>query len=112
MQARFLLAVVVALACNLAHADTLTIDETMAARRALDSVQTLEAHTAQQPDVRAWLLDQISTARASLETAQRGDVRQRLIDVASRAKTAGMLLNNPALTTAAGVLEQLAERLD
>jgi len=111
MPTRFLLAVVAALACNLAHAGTLTLDETMTARRALDNVQTLEARTAQQPDVRAWLLDQISTARASLETVQRTDAKQRLIDVAIRARVAAMLLNNPLLGVAAGTVEQLAQRL-
>jgi hypothetical protein len=111
MQARFLLPIAAVLVCNLAEADTLTLDETMTARRALDNVQTLEARTTQQPEARAWLLDQISEARASLEIAQRPDARQRLLDVAIRARVAAMLLNNPMLGVAAGTVEQLAQHL-
>ncbi|MCA7967318.1 hypothetical protein LGM54_30510 [Burkholderia cenocepacia] len=111
MRARFFFAIGAALACNLAHAGPLTLDETMTARRALDNVQTLEARTAQQPDVRAWLLDQISTARASLETVPRPEAKQRLLDVAIRAHVAAMLLDAPALVPAAAIVDSLAHGL-
>lgn len=111
MQARFLPAIVVALACSQAHADTLTIDQSMAARRALDAVQAAGAHINAKPDVRAWLLDQVTTARTALETAPRGDVKQRLLDVAIRARVAGMLLDAPALVPAAAIVDSLAHGL-
>ncbi|KVS26791.1 hypothetical protein WK34_13510 [Burkholderia vietnamiensis] len=99
------------LACNVARADTLTIDQAMSARRALDAVQAAGAHVNAKPDVRAWLLDQVTTARTALETAPRGDVKQRLLDVAIRARVAGMLLDAPALVPAAAVIDGLAEHL-
>ncbi|MCI1041798.1 hypothetical protein [Caballeronia zhejiangensis] len=99
------------LACNVASADTLTIDQAMNARRALDAVQAAGARVNAKPDVRAWLLDQVTTARTALETAPRGDVKQRLLDVAIRARVAAMLLNTPALTPAAAAVDGLAQRL-
>ncbi|VVD61568.1 hypothetical protein PCE31106_00124 [Pandoraea cepalis] len=99
------------LACNLAYADTLTIDQAMNARRALDAVQAAGAHVNAKPDVRAWLLDQVTTARSALETAPRGDVKQRLLDVAIRARVAGMLLDAPALVPAAAIVDSLAHGL-
>lgn len=111
MRTRSLLLLAAVLACNLAHAETLTLDETMTARRALDNVQTLESRATNRPEVRAWLLDPISTARASLDTAERPDAKHRLLDVAIRAHVAAMLLNAPMLGVAAGTVELLAERL-
>ncbi|WP_321951580.1 hypothetical protein [Burkholderia cenocepacia] len=99
------------LACNLAYADTLTIDQAMNARRALDAVQAAGARVDTKPEVRAWLLDDVAIARRALETAQRSDVKQRLIDVAIRARVAGMLLDAPALVPAAAVIDGLAEHL-
>ncbi|MDR5643240.1 MULTISPECIES: hypothetical protein [Burkholderia] len=108
---RTTLAIVALLVCNLARADTLTIDQAMAARRALDAVQAAGAHVNADPDVRAWLIDQVTTARTALETAPRGDVKQCLLDVAIRACVAGMLLDAPALVPAAAVIDGLAEHL-
>ncbi|MBR8384548.1 hypothetical protein KDX26_19310 [Burkholderia cenocepacia] len=108
---RSTLALVALLACGLAHADTLTIDQAMNARRALDAVQAAGAHVDTKPEVRAWLLDDVANARRALETAQRSDVKQRLIDVAIRARVAAMLLNTPALTPAAAAVDGLAQRL-
>ena len=108
---RTTLAIVALLACGVAHADTLTIDQAMNARRALDAVQAAGARVNAKPDVRAWLLDQVTTARTALETAPRGDVKQRLLDVAIRARVAGMLLDAPALVPAAAVIDGLAEHL-
>jgi len=99
------------LACSLAHADTLTIDQSMAARRALDAVQAAGAHINAKPEVRAWLLDPISTARASLNTVERPDAKHRLLDVAIRAHVAAMLLDAPALVPAAAIVDSLAHGL-
>lgn len=111
MTVRAVLTPVALLACGLAHADTLTIDQSMAARRALDAVQAAGAHIDAKPDVRAWLLDDVTIARRALETAQRGDAKQRLVDVAIRARVAAMLLNTPALVPAAAAVDGLAQHL-
>lgn len=108
---RSTLAIVALLACNVARADTLTIDQAMSARRALDAVQAAGARVDTKPEVRAWLLDDVAIARRALETAERSDVKQRLIDLAIRARVAAMLLNTPALTSAAAAVDGLAQRL-
>ncbi|HDR9169531.1 TPA: hypothetical protein QDB40_003528 [Burkholderia vietnamiensis] len=101
----------VVLACNAAHADPLSIDQAMAARRALDAVQAAGVHLNASPEIRGWLLDLVTNGRTSLETAQRSAVRQRLLDVAIRARVAGMFLNTPALVPAAAAVEGLAQHI-
>ncbi|MDN4573637.1 hypothetical protein DBB29_08625 [Pandoraea cepalis] len=109
--AKTLTIIAVLFACSAAHAEPLSIDQAMAARRALDAVQAAGVHVNASPEVRNWLLDLVSTARTSLETAQRASVRQRLMDVAIRARVAGMFLNAPALVPAAATLDTLVQAL-
>ncbi|WP_156773626.1 hypothetical protein [Paraburkholderia tropica] len=109
--AKTLTAIAVLLVCSTARAETLSIDQAMAARRALDAVQAAGFHVNASPDVRNWLLDLVTTARTSLETTQRATVRQRLLDVAIRARVAGMFLNAPALVPAAATLDTLVQAL-
>lgn len=109
--AKTLTTIAVLLACATAHAEPLTIDQSMAARRALDAVQAAGVHVNASPEVRNWLLDLVTVARTSLETTQRATVRQRLMDVAIRARVAGMFLNTPALVPAAAAVEGLAQRI-
>ncbi|WP_176322316.1 hypothetical protein [Burkholderia vietnamiensis] len=109
--AKTLTTIAVLLACSTAHAEPLSIDQAMAARRALDAVQAAGVHVNASPEVRNWLLDLVANARTSLETTQRATVRQRLLDVAIRARVAGMFLNAPALVPAAAAVEGLAQRI-
>lgn len=104
-------AIAVLLVCSAAHAEPLSIDQAMAARRALDAVQAAGVHVNASPEVRGWLLDLVTNARTSLETAQRSTVRQRLLDVAIRARVTGMFLNAPALVPAAATLDNLVQAL-